>query len=186
MAVYLSCSCSWKTFRFVWSRMILALMKPPRSSFFARNCDMISDSGMSTWSDDFRAVCALLSRCAAMELRSRLRRGRSLGGLQETMRPNCFNSSFSDIIGAAPCSSYWRDSPCKHLIRFRPSAMTQTGALCSIWLLFVLREFGVCSWPTSIRDARRIYMSAESSPTNPAMKGHTVSPEHLPSPETLS
>lgn len=39
--MYLSCSYSAKTFRLVWSRMILALMNPPKSSFFDRKADMM-------------------------------------------------------------------------------------------------------------------------------------------------
>lgn len=44
MRPYLSVSCSSKTFRLVWSRMVRALTKQPRSSFLARNMDMM-DSG---------------------------------------------------------------------------------------------------------------------------------------------
>lgn len=37
----LSASCSAKTLRFVWSRIMRVLMKQPRSSFFARNIDIL-------------------------------------------------------------------------------------------------------------------------------------------------
>lgn len=38
---YLSASCFSYTFRLVWSRMTLMLTKQPRSSFFARNIDIL-------------------------------------------------------------------------------------------------------------------------------------------------
>lgn len=40
---YLSVSCFSYTFRLVWSRMTLMLTKQPRSSFFARNIDILRD-----------------------------------------------------------------------------------------------------------------------------------------------
>lgn len=39
--MYLSVSCSANTFRLVWSRMVLILMKHPKSSFLARNIDIL-------------------------------------------------------------------------------------------------------------------------------------------------
>jgi hypothetical protein len=50
MRPYLSVSCSSKTFRLVWSRMVRALTKQPRSSFLARNMDMMgSGADRAQW-----------------------------------------------------------------------------------------------------------------------------------------
>ena len=43
---YLSVSCSANTCRLVWSRMTLMFIKHPRSSFLARNIDILRTVGV--------------------------------------------------------------------------------------------------------------------------------------------
>lgn len=50
---HLSVSWASKTLRFVWSRRVRTLTKQPRSSFLARNIDMVGDRG---WGVDDEAV----------------------------------------------------------------------------------------------------------------------------------
>lgn len=62
---HLSVSCCSNTLRFVWSRRVRTLTKQPRSSFFARNIDMLGNWG---WQ------CGLLLAwrcCAQAQLRLR-------------------------------------------------------------------------------------------------------------------